>query len=317
MRFSELKKHFYLTPAFLRYYREVLLDRIKPDICVIDSLPLSEILPTNNKRGIETIYAAHNIESLLDLCRGGYGRRVLDTAPRFFHEELRRIANFKTTVCISSVEKYLLQGAGFHAELFPYHPVGMVRDFFSAVRKERNKSTSPKAIYLLVGNAHHAPTHRSILEFAQRVSRSKLKPSKKIVVIGHDTDCLELKALEHPWLNFRGHVSFSEFRELLVNSAMGIVPQTMGFGALTRIPELSCAGLPLITTEHSVIGVSPPPGIVVAPQERWELDISQFEFQIKPNSSQEFNDWANAQPNPWTKLLGITGREKTSLRRVK
>jgi hypothetical protein len=43
----------------------------------------------------------------------------------------------------------------------------------------------------------------------------------------------------------------------------------MGFGALTRIAELACAGVPVLTFPHAAFAIDPPPGVRVLADDSW------------------------------------------------
>jgi hypothetical protein len=43
----------------------------------------------------------------------------------------------------------------------------------------------------------------------------------------------------------------------------------MGFGALTRLSELACAGVPVLAFPHAAYAIDPPPGVQVLGDDSW------------------------------------------------
>jgi hypothetical protein len=88
-------------------------------------------------------------------------------------------------------------------------------------------------------------------------------------MVGSHVDELVPRNHGVPRLEVRGKVSDRELTELLTQVGTALVPQRMGFGALTRIPELACAGVPSLVFPHAAAALDLPPGVRVLDDERW------------------------------------------------
>jgi len=111
------------------------------------------------------------------------------------------------------------------------------------------KRTEPGLIVLL-GSAQHGVTGESMRWFARMALECGLPTGVRVVAVGGDTDKLLPAAKSVPGLELRGWLEQPQLDALLTRAAAAVVPQRLGFGALTRLPELACAGVPVITFNH-------------------------------------------------------------------
>src|SRR5690349_19999820 len=97
--------------------------------------------------------------------------------------------------------------------------------------------------------------------FAQAATGYGLPPGIRVVAVGLGTDKLLSPGQTPPGLELRGWLAQSELDVLLARAAAGVIPQRLGFVALTRLPELACAGVPVIRFSHPTYALNPTPGL--------------------------------------------------------
>jgi hypothetical protein len=132
------------------------------------------------------------------------------------------------------------------------------------LRRRRQETEQEPGLFLLLGNARYVPTRRSFHWFLQEAGRQGLPPGVRVVAAGLDTDTLDGAAGRFHGVELLGWASRQTLDDLLCRASAVLVPQRAGFGALTRLPEVSCAGIPVITTPYPAYTMDPPPGVRVA-----------------------------------------------------
>ena len=83
------------------------------------------------------------------------------------------------------------------------------------------------------------------------------------------------------------------------------MPQRVGFGALTRLSELSCAGIPCIVSRHPTYAVDLPPGVEVVTDE-WDTWYQAMERLVKDDRRviTGYRIWEGAQPRVLDIVIG-------------
>jgi hypothetical protein len=84
-----------------------------------------------------------------------------------------------------------------------------------------------------------------------------------------------------------------------------LVPQRFGFGAPTRLAELSCAGIPVIGDQHPTYALDPPPGFsALGPSwSSWQAKIEQLSDGDGCALEADYLSWEAAQPSPLAPLI--------------
>ena len=80
----------------------------------------------------------------------------------------------------------------------------------------------------------------------------------------------------------------------------------MGFGALTRIPEMVCAGVPVLAFPHAGFAIDTPPGVEVLADDSWPTLWQGIEramanpMQVDPDA---YRAWESSQPRPLQRVF--------------
>ena len=152
----------------------------------------------------------------------------------------------------------------------------------------------------MLGSCFWPPTKEGFVWVLENIKRFGLPEGAELIVGGKDGSFLEKELGSIDGVEFRDRLEQSEFDYLMQKAVAMLVPNQTGFGALTRLSEMSCAGLPVITTKHSVEGVSPPPGVLVV-DTKWDLWSEAMKDLMDSPSEDNHSDydlWEELQPNP-------------------
>jgi hypothetical protein len=276
------------------------------DVGLVDHALFDQIRGINRRAGVATVIATHNLESL-DVGRLRFESKVATQRSGIdFANELWSLSRFDGRLAISQIEAAVLNGVGLTCQVYPYIATGDVRAQLFRTAMARNKRRPDPSLFLVVGTAFHAPTRRSLEWFVQRATLYGLPRSARAVLVGSHVEELAPRGSYIQGLDVRGRVSDAELAELLVCAGTALVPQRMGFGALTRIPELSCAGVPSLVFPHAGRAIDLPPGARVLKDDAWSTlvegmcDAMDTQSTIEP---EEYCDWENRQERPLAMTL--------------
>jgi len=126
----------------------------------------------------------------------------------------------------------------------------------------------------------------------------------RVVVIGAGTDKLLSPGESVPGIELKGWTDQDELDRLLVGAHAVLVPQRFGFGAPTRLAELSCAGIPVIGFDHPTYAIDVPPGFNVEETwEEWYAKIEQLSHEDARVTEDQYNAWEATQPKPLGKVV--------------
>ncbi len=247
----------------LKQYEKLVRQVRQPVVCVIEHGGFSDFISVNKKYEIPTVICPQNIESF-DVRLFGVGRfynlvRLVD-----FSDEFAILAQCAERLFISKVEAGLIGGLGLTARYYPYRPVGEIERGLQTIRERREKSHIVSDLFLIVGSAGHRSTWDSIRWFIDNALQHGLPEGVKIAVVGMQTDELDVKTRSSAEIfEFRGWVEQEELDDLLSRARAVLIPQTCGFGALTRLSEFVLAGLPVIVSRHPTLAIDLMPGVLV------------------------------------------------------
>jgi hypothetical protein len=87
-----------------------------------------------------------------------------------------------------------------------------------------------------------------------------------------------------------------------MNADAAILPQREGFGALTRLPELAAAGIPVVTSEHASLVAGQVPGVRVVDDD-WQSWLSAIDAVHSMDSTNVPQDETAAGDNALARAL--------------
>lgn len=258
------------SAGFLTYYREQVARLASAAVCLIEHPGFSDILPINRQLDIPTIACPQNIEAFDTMtCLYPDRLRQLHLAALGFADEFQALAQCDARLFISKIETALFGGLGAPSHYYPYLPVGEIRRALESVRARRNQGDIEPGLFLLIGTADHTTTGQAFRWFLQQATAFGLPKGSKIVVCGAGTSSLLPDGASVPGVEVRGWVEQSELEALLSRAQGILIPHTVGFGAITRVPEMSLAGIPIIMSQHPAYAIDLPPGVITV-EDDWQ-----------------------------------------------
>lgn len=181
--------------------------------------------------GCPVIGLPHNIESLVN----SHSIKALE-------REALNLRHCDSVFAISKEETWLLRLLGMKAYYLPFYPPQDVQAFLSSIRQKREQR-EPNSIrkYALLGSATNIPTRSGMQTLVDFASTRELPFD--FYVAGYGTE--SLRQVSHPHISFLGTLSNEELDRMLVEVDGIIIYQPPTTGALTRIPEMLLAGIPV------------------------------------------------------------------------
>lgn len=235
---------------------KTFIDSLKsntPDLLIIDDpVFLAPIVSYAKSQGIPLIAVCHNIETL--------SREQVESSIQLemFKYELELISKCALVITISKEETFLLTNFGMNPVYLPYFPLKEIVERFEKISRERQGRT--KANYLLFGTAYNLPTLDGMRQAIAAIMRDNMLQNDLLIIAGYGTNIF-LSELYGSGIELRGEVSDDELDEMLTTIKGCIVYQENGSGALTKIPELLTAGVPVIINAHAARSHHNLPGI--------------------------------------------------------
>lgn len=196
--------------------------------------------------GLPVVAVPHNLESLVPTQRSFLSNRI---APHWTEEELRCLAACDQVFVISREEQWFLRLHGVPAEFLPYHPPLALAPYFSQIRAARAAASEKKGI-LMLGTANNAPTFQGM---ADRIRFFRKQPRDGITlhVVGSNTEMLAGEVGSSSNILIHGRIGSELLKALLVEVKAVLIHQAPTSGALTRIPEMLSAGIPVFADTNS------------------------------------------------------------------
>jgi glycosyltransferase involved in cell wall biosynthesis len=162
--------------------------------------------------------------------------------------EIKQLAKADAIFCISREERWLLNQFGIKADFLPYYPPEPILSQLLTVRKARKHSVQNR--FLILGTAHNPPTFLGMIKQIQDLQKIRQTTEFKVDIAGYGTEKLK-QYCNRPSLIFHGTVESQKLNELLTNAKAVLIYQEAGVGALTRIPEMLIAGIPVIANGNA------------------------------------------------------------------
>lgn len=261
----------HIPPGALRRYRQ-LLERVPgPKLCVLENPRLAALTATNDRMGIKTVMAPWSFESFTNNLApmiSTFGKMkarratILDSMNArailtSFANELIFNARATRTWCLSRLEDHFLQASGITSGYFPYYPIGESDDCLVSVRRERRPELG---LFVICGGAN-GQNMLALQSFLQSLKRNDIPAGARIAITG-------LERLPEDWashlgaqIEFVGSLEEECFHSLLSRSHAVLIPQRCGFGCMTRIPDMLCAGIPVVADAIVANGNGEVPGV--------------------------------------------------------
>jgi hypothetical protein len=294
-----------VEPEFVAHYARLVSKDAGPKVCIVEHAVFGEVVEVNARLGIPTISAFQNLEALDATSFDWRRRKTVYKVMTDLGNELRLMARCAERFAISKVEAGFVGGLGLECQYYPYLPVGPIRENLYATRQRRGKRSVEPGLIVLLGSAQHGVTGESMKWFARAAMECGLPAGVRVVAVGGDTDKLLPSEAPVPGLELRGWLQQVELDALLAGAAAAVIPQRLGFGALTRLPELACAGIPVITFSHPSHALNPPPGLRTVAQDWTEL-CAAMKDTLGPAVAVDkdaYERWETEQPRPMAAAL--------------
>jgi hypothetical protein len=290
----------YRHTTFVADYEQLAQRAPRPALCVIEYTGFADLLAINARHGLPTLCCPQNLEALdtpmpAALLKGRRYSAALDLA-----NEVGVLAQCAGRLFISQVETGLINGLGLASRYYPYIPVGEIREQFQRIRRERAGRQPAPGLFLMLGSAPHASTGAAFEWFVRHARAGGLPPGVRLVVGGIGTEALRLPGETCPELEIRGWLQQDQLEALLSTVTAALIPQWTGFGALTRIPEFACAGIPIVVSRHPTYALDPPPGVLVLDDDwaDWRAALERSAAGLPGASEAEYAAWEARQPKP-------------------
>ncbi|MBK8048546.1 MAG: hypothetical protein IPK16_16370 [Anaerolineales bacterium] len=291
-----------------RYFQRIR-ELPRPLVCVVKHSAFARIAWDNRRLGIPTVACPANLEALdVGATLEGRSDRAYYLTALNLGDELRALAACDARLFLSSVETGLVNGLGQPAHYYPYRPVGQLEAEMQRVRTARVHTMVDPQLLVMLGSAVHPTTGESFRWFLQEAQRNGLPEGIKLMLCGNGAEDLAQGGTLPQGVEARGWVDQAELMTLLSRTCGVILPQLIGFGGLTRLAELSCAGVPTLVSSHAARAVDPlPPGVIPVEDTwpAWRAGIEQL--LVGPHSDLQqagaYAAWAQQQANPWPAVL--------------
>ncbi|HEY8226819.1 MAG TPA: hypothetical protein VIG25_16175 [Pyrinomonadaceae bacterium] len=309
-----------IHPSIRNYYERQVRD-LGGAVCVMEHAEFGDLIPINQKYKIPTISCTQNLDAFsqnfdsLSCKLTAIGTGGIDAKQRAgiyavfvdFANELQILAQCDERLFISKLEVGLIGGLGLTARYYPYVPVGAIRRRLMYIRQKRATTKKEAGLFILIGTASYGPIRKSCEWLIEHSRNHGLPEGVRIIVAGLGTDALLSPGEAVPGMELRGWLEQEEMEELLVRASGVLVPQRFGFGAPTRLAELSCAGLPVIGDLHPTYAIDSPPGfhVVDASWTSWQEKILELDREDICVAESDYNSWEAAQPRPLGELVNM------------
>ncbi len=195
---------------------------------------------------VKLIAVPQNIESLAP---NSFDSFTKESFPYNLNNEIRALTYSDSVFCISREEQWLLKLLGIEADFLPYYPTKNILLNLLNIRELRNKN-STKIRFLILGTCFNTPTKIGMIEQIQWLSKMKSRYDFEVDIAGYGTETLA-EHCQQTNFNLIGSVEPEKLNHLLSNAKAILVHQQAGVGALTRIPEMLIAGIPVIANANA------------------------------------------------------------------
>jgi glycosyltransferase involved in cell wall biosynthesis len=172
--------------------------------------------------------------------------------------ELRMLAREDKVFCIAREEQWLLTAHGIPADHLPYFPTAEWEADLLRVRAAR-RPAAPRR-FVVIGSVSNPPVRAGVLEILRRAAPAVARAGAELHVAGNSTELIA-REVAATGVVLHGRLPDHDLDALLGSATAALVFQTWGCGALTKLPELLLAGVPVIAngiaarSAHHYLGV--------------------------------------------------------------
>lgn len=191
----------------------------------------------------------HNLESLVP---GQISTLTNKKAPSWLQDEIQMLQSCDIVFTISREENLLLKQFGIDARYLPYFPGVKVYDYFFRIRTDRcvKKEACQDIKILMLGSLFNTPTRLGMLSRIDWFRNADIN-NCKLLIAGYSTGELEQNVPNSDNITILGTLSDDQLFSLLAGIDAVLIHQVATSGALTRIPEMLIAGIPVILNSES------------------------------------------------------------------
>jgi hypothetical protein len=306
--FSPYFPNIYYEPEFMARYEHQISHVERPAVCVIEHTGFSDLISINKRHGIPTVSCVQNLESFDMRASVWQSFRQREKYARGidFVNELEVFSRCAERLFISKIETGLVQGLGLKSRYYPYLPVGKIRDNLESIRYQRSQTSPIPGLFLVLGSAHHRSSGAGFEWLLNQVREHGLPERTRLVFVGAGTDILSPRFMS-PGLEFRGYVAQPELDSLMISAQGVLIPQVWGLGALTRLAELACAGIPMVVSHYPVLATDLPLQIESVDDD-WNAWVETMERIMSDPltnsaSANEYATWDSQQPRTLSNVI--------------
>lgn len=258
---SNSLKNNYAIGRYLKQF-EAFIKQHRPDYFIWEStnefnLVLAEVLHSFQ---IPFVALPHNIESLVQGTKSVFSQK---SSPYWLTEELSFLKNANQVFTISREEQWLLSTHHIPSAYLPYYPPAELKNSLSGIRDKRSERKTRhqqrQKQLLLLGTFYNPPTRNGYIGLINQIKHLN---NVEINVAGSGSEQLrEIFAQKN--IRIWGTVSIPQLHELLITCDQALIHQEPTSGALTRIPELLLAGIPILANDTAARSYYDQDGITV------------------------------------------------------
>jgi glycosyltransferase involved in cell wall biosynthesis len=226
-----------------------LISKFKEKSIIIyeHSIALNWFIPLLlKKQGHILIIIPHNLESLVPFQKSGISSA---SSPDGFLEEIQLLKHADLVLTISKEEEWLLNLFNINTLYYPYSPSNEEIIILNAIAKGREIRKANQS-FLIIGSASNPPTKYGMIELLGKLDNNRTL-NCKFHIAGYNTETLVNEITYPDRFIFHGTVDTEELHDLYKTVDAAILYQQPSTGALTKIPELLSAGIPVIANQHS------------------------------------------------------------------
>lgn len=259
-----LARGFRLRPTRLRLanagrayaaFKRALADLEGPRLLIWETTYRHVAAHLAGRLGCRLIAVPANLESLVPGQADPYtGAKGLASLSR----ELQLLSRADAVFTISREEEWLLRTLGVEAWYLPYFPAAPLEEHLIEVRGARKGVARTR--FLVLGSAVNPPTRSGTIALLADLHEFRGRMPFAVDIVGAGTEQLA-PSVTHDDFTVHGAVSPEKLDHLLLSARAAIVHQAPSSGALTRIPELLLAGIPVLANENACRSAWTYPGL--------------------------------------------------------
>ncbi len=244
-----------LCGYYYQTYKHAIEQHTSVKLLVLETTNNYICIYAAKEKNFKILAVPQNIESLVLGQKDPFTRQFL---PESLENEIKYLAKSDAIFCISREEQWLLRLRGIDADFLPYYPAKSILSNLLEIRKLRNHLQNQK--FLILGSATNKPTLVGMIEQIQWLNQLEKAINFEVDIAGHGTEQLK-EYCDRPNFTLHGTVDSQKLNHLLINAKAVLVHQKAGVGALTRIPEMVIAGIPVIANGNACRSAFSYPGV--------------------------------------------------------